>query len=411
MNLYESFRIAINSLMINRLRAALTTLGIIIGVGAVISLVSLGRGVEGFITSEVEGLGANILTVRSAAPSSPTRTRIAPLTTVEAADLSLPLVTPSVKQIALLYSLSAQLVSEQGNSTRIAVSGVTANYVDVQQWPVRLGQFFTAADVEETTRVVVLGLDVVEDLFDVREFDPLGQTVRINDRTFTVIGVMEERGGAFGSQDNVAFVPISTAQTRLDNARTPDGGYTVSTMYVEAFSEELAETAQREVEEYLFVAHDISFYGEQDFEISGSGDLLDIARQISGVLTVFLTLIASVSLLVGGIGVMNIMLVSVTERTREIGLRKAVGARGMDILSQFLIESVILSLVGGFLGIGVGWAASMLGTNLIPDLTMTVSFDAVLLATGVSTFVGVFFGFYPASRAARMKPIDALRFE
>lgn len=410
MNFSESPRIAIDSLLINRLRAVLTTLGIIIGVGAVIGLVSLGRGVEDFIAGEFEGLGANVLTVTTTRPTSPTRTRIAPLTTIEANNLAQPLVAPNVRRVGIEYNIGAVIVGGTGNS-RLNVSGVSANYTDIQQWPVIIGDFISEEDVDRASRVAVLGLDVVEDLYGERDFDPVGQVVRINDRTFTVIGVMEERGGTFVSEDERVFIPVTTAQTRLANARTADGGYRVHVIYLDTFSEEVSDTARQEAEAYLNVAHDINFVGEQDFSISSSGDLLDLIRQITGVLTIFLTMIAGISLLVGGIGVMNIMLVSVTERTGEIGLRKAVGARAADILTQFLIESVILSLLGGALGIVVGWLASVIGTALIPDLTLTLSLDVILLATGVSTFVGVFFGFYPAWRASRMSPLEALRFE
>jgi putative ABC transport system permease protein len=414
MSLIENIRLALEGLITNRLRAILTTLGIVIGVGAVIALVSLGRGVEDYIAAEFQGLGSNVLFVFSTPPESETRTTIQPLSTIEANALDDPRVAPSIGQIALEYFVGAQVVGPEGSAS-LPVSGVTPNFQEVrQQFPQPGGAFITEQDVAATARVAVLGTTMVERLFGDKTYNPVGEAIRINERPFIVVGVMQEIGaglGALGDQNEVVYVPLTTAQTRLSSARTRDGGYEITVMHVQAANPDTMDRAALEIETYLNDAHGINFQGEQDFSIINQADILDSLGAITGVLTGFLSMIAGISLLVGGIGIMNIMLVSVTERTREIGLRKAVGARFWDILLQFLIESVVLALIGGTLGVALGWLGATLGEILVPDLSLSVTWDAVFLATGVSAFVGIFFGLYPAWQAARKRPIDALRFE
>jgi putative ABC transport system permease protein len=413
MNVFEAIRIAITGLVTNRLRALLTTLGIVIGVGAVVGLSSLGRGVESFIASEFQALGSNVLFVFSSAPTSGTRTTIQPLTTIEGEALASPTVAPAIRAVAMETVVPAALAFS-GRIVELGVSGVTANYSEVRDWTVQLGAFISEDEIAATSRTIVLGTTVVEKLFGDRSADPVGQQIRLNDRVFTVVGVMQEQGagiGALGDQNEVAFIPISTAQTRLGNARTRDGGYRVDVLHIAAWDEASMDDATLQIESYLSDAHNITFQGEQDFTIINQKDLLNSLGQVTGILTIFLSMIAGISLLVGGIGIMNIMLVSVTERTREIGLRKAVGARGADILLQFLIESILLSLVGGTIGVALGWVITIIGQVLVANLELTITSDAIMLAVGVSSFIGIFFGMYPASRAARMRPIDALRFE
>lgn len=411
MGLWESFRIALIGLVSNRLRSALTILGMTIGVGAVIGLVSLGRGVEAYVASEFGALGSNLLVINSARPTSPTRTRVEPLTTVEALALANPSVAPSIARVGAEYRVLALVSSNSGNAANLTVRGATTNFADIQTWPLLKGAFISQTDVDEAARVAVLGVDAVERLFGDKNYDPVGDSIRINDRVFTVIGVMSELDAAFSNDDESVIVPITTAQTRLDNVRTRDGGYRLSRIYIQTVSEEAIESARREIARYLDQAHNIVFDGEQDYSISNQGDLLNFFRILTGILTIFLSLIAGISLLVAGIGVMNIMLVTVTERTKEIGLRKAVGARYRDILSQFLVEAVFLTLIGGVFGIIVGYLAGQLAALLVPELSITMTLDVILLATVVSSAVGILFGLYPANRAARMKPIDALRFE
>lgn len=406
----ESFRIAITALTANRLRSILTMLGIIIGVGAVIALVSFGQGVEGYVKQTFQSLGSNLLFVFSQAPRSGSLD-IAPMTNADAEAIANPLNAPSVARVAPQFSLFANIVYGK-NAVALTISGVTDTYADLREWYPESGRFIDQADNDTEARVAVLGQSPAEDLFP-PGVDPIGQQIRINNIPFRVIGIMTAKGGgAFGgNEDESLFVPLSTSQTRLFQARTSDGSYSVSLINVQAISEQRMQSAKLEIERLLTERHKIEFADDEDFSVISQDQILSVVGNITGLLTVFLALIAGISLLVGGIGIMNIMLVTVTERTREIGLRKAVGARNGDILLQFMIESVLLSLIGGMLGIALGAAAAFIGGRLVPQLTLTVTPGSILLATGVSTLIGVFFGLYPANRASKLEPITALRYE
>lgn len=409
MNMLETLRIALAALTQNRLRALLTTLGIVIGVSAVIALITLGQGVENYVRDQFQSLGANLLIITSQKPESELRTRVEPLTNIDVDRLSSPAAAPHLAQVGGQLNVVA-FISAEGENLRTSARGVTPNMSDVLNWKPKIGRFITQDDLNRFSRVAVLGEEVVETLYGSVEVDPVGATIRLNNQAFTVIGVMESRGVGF-SNDNIAvFVPLSTAQTRLTNTRYRET-YTLSTIYAQARSDQVAEAAEREVQAYFDATHHIAAEDERDYAISNQASLLESIGQITALLTVFLGMIAGVSLLVGGIGIMNIMLVTVTERTQEIGLRKAVGARPNDILVQFLIESITLSLLGGAIGIALGGGGALLIGLVVPDLRMQIAPEAVLLATIVSTSIGILFGVYPANRAAHLNPIEALRYE
>jgi putative ABC transport system permease protein len=411
----ELLRIALRGLAANKLRAALTMLGIIIGVAAVIALLSVGQGVERYVTAQFQGIGSNLLFVFPGGPEEqdgpPSGTnRDQPLTNQDGLALGDSFFVPSAQGVALEY-LGFASVEYSRETMNVQVSGVSPNYQQVRQFFVDEGEFITEADDRSVARVAVIGQTVVRTLFPEGDF-PLGQTIKINQVPFKVAGVLEPQGGSlFGDLDAIVLVPLSTAQQRLFNARGPDGRYGLSVVYVQARSAEAMETAAQEVTAVLRERHKIQFRDEDDFTIVTQNDLISAFGEVTGVLTIFLGAIAGISLLVGGIGIMNIMLVSVTERTREIGLRKAVGARRRDILSQFLIEAVTLSLLGGLIGIVIGAIGSQLIASFQPDLPVAVTADSVLLATGFSAAIGLFFGMYPAIRASALSPIDALRYE
>jgi len=418
MKFLESVRLAFRALAANKLRAALTMLGIIIGVGAVITLMSAGEGVSVYIEEQFQGIGSNLLFVipgsiedgRSGPPGMAMESSTAELTNGDVEALRDPMRAPDVAAVSPEVMQMA-IVATSKRDTFVQVEGVTSDFAEVRSWFPEAGLFIDQEDQNSRARVALLGKSVVEDLFPDNVY-PLDQTIRINGVPFRVIGVLEEKGGSgMNDQDSTVLVPLTTAQTRLFPSRGRSGEYTVSAIMIQAVSEDRIEAASEQVAAILRERHEIDFSDEDDFSIISQADIIAVFGQITGVLTIFLGAIASISLLVGGIGIMNIMLVSVTERTREIGLRKAVGARRRDILWQFLVEAMMLSLVGGLMGIGLGAAGAQIVSALIDDFRAVVTVQSVLLATTFSAAVGLFFGIYPARQASLLNPIDALRYE
>jgi putative ABC transport system permease protein len=412
----ESVRLAFRALAANKLRAALTMLGIIIGVGAVITMVSAGEGVSVYIEEQFQGIGTNLLFVfpgsvddTSGGPPG-VSAQMEELTNGDAEALRDPIRAPDVVAVSPQV-LRSTVVATGRRDTTTQVLGVTPDFAEVRNWFPEAGTFIDEEDLNSRARVAVLGQTVVGDLFPDNPY-PLEQTVKINNIPFRVIGVLEEKGGSeFGDVDSRVMVPLTTAQTRLFPSRSSSGEYLVSIIMVQATSEERLDAASEQIAAILRERHGIDFSDEDDFSVVSQTDILDVFGQITDVLTTFLGAIAGISLLVGGIGIMNIMLVSVTERTREIGLRKAVGARRRDILWQFLVEAMTLSLIGGVIGIGLGTLGAEVISALIEDFRAIVSPQAVLLATTFSAAVGLFFGIYPARRASLLNPMDALRYE
>ena len=415
MNAITILRTALSSLGSNKLRAGLTLLGIVIGVAAVISLMAIGRGVQQTITERIQSLGTNLLFVRPGETSTRGvgggQGSSASLTIDDAYALQDSPFAPSVSAVAPELSTSAQLVVGRKN-TSTTVVGVTPEYQVVRNFPVEFGQFIGPNHVETNAMVAVLGSTVAEDLYGFRS--PIGQNVRINGRQFEVIGVLEEKGGSsFFSFDDRVMIPITTAYYRLSSQRTTQGSISVQTINVQMDDVGVMNAAMGEVATVLRLRHRIS--GDDDFSITNQQETIEALQEATNSFVFFLGAIAGISLLVGGIGIMNIMLVSVTERTREIGIRKAMGAKRRDIMLQFVSEATLLSLGGGGVGVLLGWMLTFLlnGRSVIGSSPSQTSFNAdiAILALAVSAGIGLFFGIYPAMRAARLHPIEALRYE
>ena len=416
MNFLVTLRVSLASLGANKLRSGLTLLGIVIGVAAVISLMAIGQGVQESITSRIESLGTNLLFVQ---PGESTQRggigggfgSASTLTLEDAYALDDPVFAPSVQAVAPEIRATGQ-VSAGRNNTSAQVIGVTPEYSEVRIFPVEEGSFITEGHLSNYSQVAVLGQTMKDTLFGNR--DPLGQPIRINGRQFEVIGILKSKGSAsFGNFDNQILVPITTAYYRVSSQRTTSGEISVDSINVQMPDIETMDSGMREVATVLRLRHRIT--GEDDFIITNQQQTIETLEETTNTFVVFLGAIAGISLLVGGIGIMNIMLVSVTERTREIGIRKAMGAKRRDILLQFMSEATLLSLGGGAIGVIVGASIAGLlnGQPLVGGSPMQTSFswDIALLSLGVAAGIGLFFGIYPAMRAASLHPIDALRYE
>jgi putative ABC transport system permease protein len=409
MNVFENMRTALEGLATNKLRAALTMLGMIIGVAAVVTLLSVGQGVQVTITNQIEAIGSNLLTI---IPYQPTgSTQPAQLTDADAAALEDPFNVPAAAAVA--PAVQGRLAVSQGSQTiDLTIVGTTAAYAQVRDVKMAGGGFLDANDQANQTLVAVLGWQAYLDLFPDGEY-PVGQTIIIEGAHLQVVGVAEAKGGIGlgGNQDESVYIPLSTAQARFFTSRALSGQGVLSAIYVSAANSKDVNAAIQEIGTTLRTTHNLAASAPDNFQVVSQTDVLSAVSQTTGVLTLFLGAIAGISLLVGGIGIMNIMLVSVTERTREVGIRKAVGATRQDILVQFLLEAVVLSFLGGIVGIILGYGGSDLISSLSAQLTTVVSAWIVVLAAGVASLIGLVFGVYPALRAAHLQPIEALRYE
>ncbi len=410
----NSIRIATRALLKNKMRASLTILGVVIGIAAVTTMVSIGQSASALVAGEFEGLGTNVIIVLPA-QNSRGGVRQATVNTLTAADSdAIVRECDAVVASSPLVGAAGQLVYGNSNWSPNEMYGVGADYLTVRNWYIKPGGgFFTDRDIQSSEKVCVIGHTIVAKLFQTT--NPIGETIRVRNIPFRVIGVLEEKGANMvgQDQDNIVLMPYTTVRKRLQGSSFDD----VNAIMASATSIEKMADADRQIRQLLMERHKLGIGAPADFDVQNTTEIADAVGVILGIMTMMLVSIAAISLIVGGVGIMNIMLVSVTERTREIGIRMAVGARSWDILRQFLIESTLLSVFGGLIGFALGAGLSVMLTMIINafssgrDWPVVISIPAALLAILISGGAGVFFGFYPAFRASRLDPIDALRYE
>ena len=406
MKITDIFQETYSALISNKVRSGLTVLGIVIGIGSVIAMISIGQGAQNSIESNIQALGSNLIIVSPGAQRgvgvqvSSGRGSATTLTNEDATAIG--------SQVSGIMAVAPDLssryqVTAKGTNTNTSVVGTTPSYTDVRNVQIETGVFISEYNAKSMSKVAVIGPSVRDDLFGA-DADAIGQTIKINKITFTIIGVTKAKGGGGQSQDDMIFVPLITAQKFLA------GSERLSTISIQAVDQDSMADVQAQITDLLLTRHNITDPTKADFSILNQADIAASASSITDTLKILLGSIAGISLLVGGIGIMNMMLTTVTERTREIGLRKAIGAKNKDISTQFLTEAIVLTFVGGVFGVLFGWGASLLITKF-STITTQVSLSSVLLAFGVSALIGIVFGYYPARRAAGLNPIEALRYE
>lgn len=395
------------ALAMNKIRSGLTMLGIIIGIGSVVAMISIGQGAQGEIQANIQSIGSNLIMVMPGfqmGVGSQVRSGRGSAQTLTLADAdAIQEQVPSIQAVAAEISRNYQITAK-GTNTNTSVIGTVASYPQVRNVELASGSFISDQNIDSLSKVAVLGPTTRDDLFG-ENTDPIGQKIKIQRIDFTVIGVTQAKGGSgFGSQDDMIYVPLSTAQKFLS------GDDYVSTISIQVEDADYMTNVQQQVTNLLLSRHNISDPQSADFSVMNQADIVETASSVANTFTVLLAAIAGISLVVGGIGIMNMMLTTVTERTREIGLRKAIGAKSKDISYQFLTEAIMLTFIGGGVGIVCGWLISLL-ISRFGGITTSVSLTSVLLAFGVSATIGIVFGYYPARRASTLNPIDALRYE
>ena len=409
----KTLAIATKALAKNKMRAALTVLGVVIGIAAVTTMVSIGQSASALVQGELENFGTNVMIIfpGESKKGGVRSGRVNTLTSDDSVAISDE--CDSISAASPIVGTGGQVVFGNLNISPNEMFGVGPDYLKVRNWPVEYGSFFDQSQIDKADKVCVIGHTLVNKLFQTA--DPLDQTVRINNKPFRVVGVLEKKGANMmgEDQDSVILMPFTSVRRTLNGSSFDD----VHVIFASANSGSNIETAKAEVTQLLLDRHNIEQEKDADFDIKTTNEIADMLSMITGTMTMMLASIAGISLLVGGVGIMNIMLVSVTERTREIGIRMAVGARSRDILMQFLVESILLSCVGGLIGFALGIGASVGITTLInsfstgTDWPVIVSIPAAIVAFLFAAAVGAFFGFYPARRASKLDPIDALRYE